>query len=59
MTGELFQLMADIKMQHVPYRGSTGARRACSAGKVDLMFEFGVALPMAQAGHGARARPAA
>jgi len=51
LTAELFQLMADVKMQHVPYRGSAPALQGLLAGDVDLMFDnLGVALPLAQAG---------
>jgi tripartite-type tricarboxylate transporter receptor subunit TctC len=51
LTAELFQLMANVKMQHVPYRGSAPALQGLLAGDVDLMFDnLGVALPLAQAG---------
>lgn len=51
LTAELFQLMANVKMQHVPYRGSAPALQGLLAGNVDLMFDnLGVALPLAQAG---------
>ena len=51
LTAELFQLMAHVKMQHVPYRGSAPALQGLLAGDVDLMFDnLGVALPLAQAG---------
>src|SRR6185437_8999087 len=51
LTAELFQLMAHVKMQHVPYRGSAPALQGLLAGDVDLMFDnLGVSLPLAQAG---------
>lgn len=51
LTSELFQLMAKVKMQNVPYRGSAPALQGLLAGDVDLMFEnLGVALPLAEAG---------
>jgi len=51
LTAELFQLMANVKMQHVPYRGSAPALQGLLAGNVDVMFDnLGVALPLAQAG---------
>jgi tripartite-type tricarboxylate transporter receptor subunit TctC len=51
LTAELFQLMAHVKIQHVPYRGSAPALQGLLAGDVDLMFDnLGVALPLAQAG---------
>jgi len=43
--------MANVKMQHVPYRGSAPALQGLLAGNVDVMFDnLGVALPLAQAG---------
>jgi len=51
LTAELFQLMGNVKMQHVPYRGSAPALQGLLAGNVDVMFDnLGVALPLAQAG---------
>ena len=38
MAGELFQLMADIKLMHVPYKGSGPAMNDVRAGRVDLLF---------------------
>jgi len=47
LTSELFQMMADVKFQHVPYRGSAPALTDLVAGSVDLMFDnLGVSLPL-------------
>jgi tripartite-type tricarboxylate transporter receptor subunit TctC len=37
--GELFQMMAGIKMLHVPYRGSPPALSDLMAGRVQVMFD--------------------
>ena len=37
--GEIFRAMADIKVQHVPFRGSDQARTAVMAGTVQWMFD--------------------
>jgi len=37
--GEIFRAMADIKVQHVPFRGSDQARNAVIAGTVHWMFD--------------------
>ena len=39
MAGELFKAMAGIKLLHVPYRGSSGARTDVLGGHVDMMFD--------------------
>ena len=39
MAGELFKAMAGIKLLHVPYKGSAGARTDVLGGQVDLMFD--------------------
>ena len=39
VTGELFNIMAGIKMQHVPYRGAPLALTDVIAGQVDVMFD--------------------
>src|SRR3954470_18718979 len=51
LTSELFQLMAKVKLRHIPYRGSAPALLGLLAGDVDLMFDnLGVSLPLVQAG---------
>jgi tripartite-type tricarboxylate transporter receptor subunit TctC len=52
LTSELFQLMAKVKLRHIPYRGSSPALQGLLAGDVDLMFDnLGVSLPMVEAGN--------
>jgi tripartite-type tricarboxylate transporter receptor subunit TctC len=51
LTSELFQLMARVKLRHIPYRGSAPALQDLLAGDVDLMFDnLGVSLPLVEAG---------
>jgi tripartite-type tricarboxylate transporter receptor subunit TctC len=51
LTSELFQLMAKVKLRHVPYRGSAPALQDLVAGNVDVMFDnLGVSLPLVEAG---------
>jgi tripartite-type tricarboxylate transporter receptor subunit TctC len=51
LTSELFQLMAKVKLQNVPYRGSAPALQGLLAGDVDVMFDnLGVSLPLVSAG---------
>jgi tripartite-type tricarboxylate transporter receptor subunit TctC len=51
LTAELFQLMARVKLRHIPYRGSAPALQGLLAGDVDLMFDnLGVSLPLVEAG---------
>src|SRR5207342_475139 len=51
LTSELFQLMAKVKLRHVPYRGSAPALQGLLAGDVDLMFDnLGVSLPLVEDG---------
>ena len=51
LTSELFQLMANVKFQHVPYRGSAPALTDLTAGSVDLMFDnLGVSLALVKGG---------
>src|SRR6267154_2298064 len=52
LTSELFQLMARVKLRHIPYRGSAPALQGLLAGDVDLMFDnLGVSLPLVEAGN--------
>jgi tripartite-type tricarboxylate transporter receptor subunit TctC len=51
LTSELFQLMADVKFQQVPYRGSAPALTDLVGGNVDIMFDnLGVSLPLVKSG---------
>src|SRR5437870_3496944 len=51
LTSELFQLMAGVKFQQVPYRGSAPALTDLAAGTVDLMFDnLGVSLALVRGG---------
>jgi tripartite-type tricarboxylate transporter receptor subunit TctC len=51
LTAAMFDLMAGVKTQLVPYRGSAPALQGLLAGNVDLMFDnLGVSLPLANAG---------
>jgi tripartite-type tricarboxylate transporter receptor subunit TctC len=51
LTSEMFQMMAGVKFQHVPYRGSAPALTDLVAGSVDLMFDnLGVSLPLVKGG---------
>src|SRR5690242_13231792 len=40
LAGELFQMMAGVKLTHVPYRGSTPAITDLMAGQVQVMFDL-------------------
>jgi tripartite-type tricarboxylate transporter receptor subunit TctC len=51
LTSELFQMMANVKLQQVPYRGSAPALQDLVAGNVDIMFDnLGVSLPLVKGG---------
>ena len=39
ISGELLNLLADIRMEHVPYRGSGPALVGLMGGEIDVMFE--------------------
>jgi tripartite-type tricarboxylate transporter receptor subunit TctC len=39
MAGELFKSMSGTNIQHVPYRGSSGARNDVLGGQVQMMFD--------------------
>lgn len=40
LTGELFQTEAGVKLQHIPYKGTTPALQDLLGGRVDLMFDY-------------------
>jgi tripartite-type tricarboxylate transporter receptor subunit TctC len=51
LTAEMFDMMAGVKGQMVPYRGTAPALQGLLAGNVDIMFDnLGVSLPMVKAG---------
>ncbi|MGA7488720.1 MAG: tripartite tricarboxylate transporter substrate binding protein [Xanthobacteraceae bacterium] len=51
LTSEMFQMMAGVKFQTVPYRGSAPALNDLVAGSVDLMFDnLGVSLALVKGG---------
>ncbi len=51
LTSELFQMMAKVKLQNVPYRGSAPALNDLVAGSVDCMFDnIGVSMQLVKAG---------
>jgi tripartite-type tricarboxylate transporter receptor subunit TctC len=51
LTSELFQLMAKVTLQNVPYRGSAPALNDLVAGNVDCMFDnIGVSMQFVKAG---------
>ncbi len=39
MAGELFNSMAGVKITHIPYKGSSGARTDLIGGQVNMMFD--------------------
>jgi len=51
LTSELFQMMAKVKLQNVPYRGSAPALNDLVGGSVDCMFDnLGVSMQLVKAG---------
>ena len=51
LTSELFAMMANVKFQNVPYRGSAPALQDLVGGTVDVMFDnLGVSLPLVKGG---------
>ena len=51
LTSEMFQMMANVKFQHVPYTGSAPALNGLVAGNVDIMFDnLGVSLALVKGG---------
>jgi tripartite-type tricarboxylate transporter receptor subunit TctC len=52
LTSEMFQMMAGVKFQHVPYRGSAPALQDLVGGTVDVMFDnLGVSLSLVKSGN--------
>jgi tripartite-type tricarboxylate transporter receptor subunit TctC len=51
LTSELFQMMAKVKLQNVPYRGSAPALNDLISGSVDCMFDnLGVSMQLVKSG---------
>ena len=51
LTSELFQMMGQVKLQNVPYRGSAPALTDLTAGSIDCMFDnIGVSMQLVKAG---------
>jgi tripartite-type tricarboxylate transporter receptor subunit TctC len=51
LTSELFQMLAHVKLQNVPYRGSAPALNDLTGGAVDSMFDnIGVSMQLVKAG---------
>jgi tripartite-type tricarboxylate transporter receptor subunit TctC len=51
LTSEMFSMMAGVKFQNVPYRGSAPALQDLVAGSVDVMFDnLSSSLPLIQGG---------
>lgn len=51
LAGELFNLMAGVKMVHVPYKGNSAALTDLLAGQLQVMFmNVGVPLPFVKSG---------
>ena len=51
LSGELFNSMAGLKLQHIPYRGAGPALNDLIPGRVDVMFNnIGAVMPLIQGG---------
>ncbi len=51
LTSEMLQLMANVQVQHVPYRGTAPALQDLLSGNIDFMCDnLGVSLPLVEAG---------
>jgi tripartite-type tricarboxylate transporter receptor subunit TctC len=49
LTSEMFQMMAGVRFQHVPYTGTAPALNDLVGGSVEIMFDnLGVSLPLVQ-----------
>lgn len=52
LSGELLSMRADIRLSHVPYRGTGLALQDVAAGRVTMSIDsYGPMLPLIQAGH--------
>src|SRR5690606_38457687 len=52
LAGELFNSLAGVKLQHIPYRGSAPAMQDLVGGQVQVMFaDAPSALPFIKSGH--------
>ncbi len=51
LTSEMLQLMGQVQVQHIPYRGTAPALQDLVAGNVDFMCDnLGVSLPLVESG---------
>jgi tripartite-type tricarboxylate transporter receptor subunit TctC len=51
LSGELFKRLANVELQHIPYRGAGPALNDLIPGRVDVMFNnIGAVLPLIQGG---------
>jgi len=51
LTSEMLQMMGQVRVQHVPYRGTAPALQGLLAGDVDFMCDnLGVSLPLVESG---------
>ena len=51
LSGELFKRLANVELQHIPYRGAGPALNDLIPGRVDVMFNnIGAVLPLIQSG---------
>ena len=51
LSGEMFKILANVDVQHVPYKGSAPALNDLLGGHVQMMFDnLPTALPLAKSG---------